>query len=143
VSELVRDPAAEPGAELTQTPTQALTQASTGTSVEPEGRGNLSVRAQALQHIVETVALEVPGVVRTSGGLPGVRTGSPRASVRVRGTSARVSLEVACRWPAPVADVAARVRDHVLDHASGLSGVRLASVDVTVKITGIDERRAS
>ena len=108
-----------------------------------EGRGQLSVRAQALQHIVETVALEVPGVHRVEGGLGGVRTGSPHASVRVRGTSARVTVEVACRWPAPVTEVAADVRARVLDRASELSGVRLGSVDVTVKLVGIDDRRAS
>jgi uncharacterized alkaline shock family protein YloU len=111
--------------------------------VAVEGRGQLSVRAQALQHIVETVALEVPGVHRVEGGLGGVRTGSPHASVRVRGTSARVTVEVACRWPAPVTEVAADVRARVLDRASELSGVRLGSVDVTVRLVGIDDRRAS
>ena len=115
---------------------------STTTPVE-EGRGSLNVRAQALQHIVETVALEVPGVRRTDGGLAGVRSGSPRASVRVRGTNARVRLEVACRWPAPVNRIATDVRRHVLDRASELSGVRLASVDVTVRLDGTDDRRTS
>ena len=108
-----------------------------------EGRGSLNVRAQALQHVVETVALEVPGVRRVEGGLAGVRSGSPRASVRVRGTSARVELDVTCRWPAPVTRIAADVRRHVLDRASELSGVRLASVDVTVGLCGIDDRRTS
>jgi uncharacterized alkaline shock family protein YloU len=111
--------------------------------VAEEGRGSLNVRAQALQHIVETVALEVPGVHRVEGGLAGVRSGSPRASVRVRGTTARVDLEVACRWPAPVTRVAADVRRHVLDRASQLSGVRLGSVDVTVKLAGTDDRRTA
>jgi uncharacterized alkaline shock family protein YloU len=108
-----------------------------------DGRGTLNVRAQALQHIVETVALEVPGVHRVDGGLGGVRSRSPRASVRVRGTTARVQVEVACRWPAPVTRVAADVRRHVLDRASELSGVRLGSVDVTVRLAGIDDRRTS
>jgi uncharacterized alkaline shock family protein YloU len=105
--------------------------------------GSLNVRAQALQHIVETVALEVPGVHRTDSGLAGVRSGTPRATVRVRGTSARVQLEVACLWPASVTRTAAEVRRHVLERASELSGVRLGSVDVTVKLAGIDDRRAS
>ena len=108
-----------------------------------EGRGSLNVRAQALQHVVEAVALEVPGVRRVEGGLAGVRSGSPRASVRVRGTSARVELDITCRWPAPVTRIAADVRRRVLDRASELSGVRLASVDVTVALCGADERRTS
>ncbi|WP_165356822.1 Asp23/Gls24 family envelope stress response protein [Nocardioides zhouii] len=110
---------------------------------EPEGRGHLSVRAHALQHIVETVALEVPQVRRTEGALAGVRSGTPRAHVHVRGTTARVSLDVSVAWPAPVSDVAAQVRSRVLDRASELSGVRITSVDVTVSVSGIDERRAS
>lgn len=122
---------------------QARDDAAPSTEPAPEGRGTLSVRAQALQHVVESVALEVPGVVRTDGGIAGMRSGTPRAAVRVRGTSARVAVEVSCRWPAPVSDIAARVRDLVLERASELSGVRLASVDVTVKLAGIDERRTS
>lgn len=119
-----------------------MTEGTTST-VAVESRGSLNVRAQALQHIVESVALEVPGVHPVEGSLGGVRSGSPRATVRVRGTSARVTVEVACRWPAPVARVAAGVRDRVLERASELSGVRLGSVDVTVKLVGTDDRRAS
>jgi uncharacterized alkaline shock family protein YloU len=108
-----------------------------------EARGQLSVRAQALQHVVESVALEVPRVRRTSGSLAGVRSGTPHASVHVRGTTARVDLDVAVAWPAPVSEVAAQVRAAVLDRASELSGVRITSVDVTVTVSGTDERRAS
>ena len=108
-----------------------------------EAPGRLSVRAHALQHIVETVALEVPQVHRTSGSLAGVLTGTPRATVHVRGTTARVALDVAVAWPAPVSRVADEVRARVLDRASELSGVRLTAVDVTVTVSGIDERRAS
>lgn len=108
-----------------------------------EERGQLSVRAHALQHIVEKVALEVPRVRPSDGALAGVRSGTPRATVRVRGTTARVAVDVACDWPAPVSAVAAEVRDRVLERASELSGVRIASVDVTVSVKGIDERRAS
>jgi uncharacterized alkaline shock family protein YloU len=115
----------------------------TAVAVVPEGRGQLSVRAHALQHIVESVALEVPRVRRTSGSLAGVRNGTPHASVHVRGTTARVSLDVAVAWPAPVSEVAAQVRDTVLDRASELSGVRITAVDVTVTVSGTDERRAS
>ena len=108
-----------------------------------EGRGQLNVRAQALQHIVETVALEEPYVRRVDGGLAGVRSGSPRAAVHVHGTTARVTVDVACSWPAPVEQVAARVRERVLARASELSGVRVTAVDVTVSVTEIEERRAS
>ena len=47
---------------------------------------------------------------RVEGRLAGVRSGAPHASVRVRGTSAHVQLDVTCRWPAPVTRIAADVR---------------------------------
>lgn len=110
---------------------------------DPGSRGQLSVRARALQHVVESVALEVPRVRRTDSSLAGVRSATPHASVHVRGSAARVSLQVACDWPAPVAQVAEQVREHVLDRAPGLTGVRITSVDVTVTVPGTDERRTS
>ncbi|UFN45779.1 Asp23/Gls24 family envelope stress response protein [Nocardioides okcheonensis] len=110
---------------------------------EPEARGQLHVRAHALRHIVEAAAREVPGVRPTDSSLAGVRSGTPHANVTVRGATARVDLEVACAWPAPVSTIAARVRDQVLARAAELSGVRIASVDVTVTVAGTDDRRTS
>lgn len=108
-----------------------------------ESRGELHVKAHALRHIVEAAALEVPQVHATDSTLGGVRSGTPHASVTVRGTTARVDLQVACTWPAPVTVVAARVRERVLARAAELSGVRIASVDVTVTVAGTDDRRTS
>lgn len=108
-----------------------------------ESRGQLNVKAHALRHIVEAAALEVPQVRATDGALGGVRSGTPHASVTVRGATARVDLQVACTWPAPVTVVAARVRERVLARAAELSGVRIASVDVTVTVAGTDDRRTS
>lgn len=109
----------------------------------PESRGQLHVRAHALRHIVETAAREVPGVRPTDSALAGVRSATPHASVTVRGATARVDLQVACAWPADVSGIAARVRDRVLVRAAELSGVRIASVDVTVTVAGTDDRRTS
>lgn len=131
------------------TPTTALGTTTTGAPgtaeslADAESRGQLNVRAHALRHIVEAAALEVPLVRATEGGLAGVRSGTPHASVTVRGTTARVTLEVACSWPAPVSRIAADVRERVLTRAAELSGVRIASVDVTVTVAGTDDRRTS
>lgn len=137
-------------ATLPATPTsvEGEVDASQETSTSPalapaEARGGLQVKAHALRHIVEAAALEVPRVQATDGALGGVRSGTPHASVTVRGTTARVELEVACTWPAPVSQVAADVRDRVLLRAAQLSGVRIASVDVTVTVAGTDDRRTS
>jgi uncharacterized alkaline shock family protein YloU len=97
-------------------------------------RGTLEVRTKALQHVVERATLEVPGTVvqhRTLGGVLG--SGTPRASVSVRGGRARIDVTVACRWPAPVARIAEDVRSRVSERAAALTGVQVLSVDVTVQ----------
>lgn len=132
----------------TTTPAAPEVDADRGTSprtalAPAEARGGLQVKAHALRHIVEAAAREVAGVTPTDGGLAGVRSGTPHASVTVRGATARVDLQVACSWPAPVSQVAADVRDRVLQRAAELSGVRIASVDVTVTVARTDDRRTS
>lgn len=101
--------------------------------VRPEERGTLDVRTRALAHLVERAALEAAGSVRHRTTLGRVRGGDlPRASLSVHGHDARVSLDVACHWPADLSAVAADVRDRVRDRVSSLSGLSITSVDVTV-----------
>ncbi len=95
--------------------------------------GSLEVRAKALQHIVEQAALEVPGTVVRQTTLGSVRgANSPRASVALSGDRARVEVDVACLWPAPLARVAADVRSRVHERLPELAGIRVVSVDVRV-----------
>ncbi|MBZ5735711.1 Asp23/Gls24 family envelope stress response protein [Nocardioides sp. TRM66260-LWL] len=105
----------------------------------PERRGDLDVRTRVIARIAERVAAEVPEVLVEDAGLLGraplgplSRSGSPSAEVRIQGHGARVRLDVACRYPAPITRVAADVRERVLVEAARLSGVPLTVVDVTV-----------
>lgn len=98
----------------------------------PEDRGTLDVRVTAIRRIVERACLDVPGTVAHATALGRVRgTNSPHAVVRVQGSSARVQVRVACVWPAPMSAIAVQVRDAVLRETPRLSGVPVATVDVT------------
>lgn len=106
----------------------------------PEERGDLDIRTRALTHLVEQLAREVPGVLSDAGGLlarsplpGGGRSTSPSAEVLVQGHGARVRVDVACRWPARVSDLAAAVRERVLSEGAALGGVPITVVDVTVR----------
>lgn len=100
---------------------------------EASERGTLDVRLKAIERVAELAALEVAGTVRHRGTLDKVSGGGyPKVEVRVHGRSARLKVQVACSWPAPVSHLAERVRVAVLDQTGDLTGVHVASVDVTV-----------
>jgi len=70
------------------------------------------------------------------GAVPGVRgtdlDALPKTSVDVDGSKAYVSLEIAVRWPAPVAEVAGQVRRHVRDRIRELAGLEVEEVHIVV-----------
>ena len=108
---------------------------------DPPERGTLDVRLKAVERVAELAALEVAGTVRHQGALDRVAGGGyPKVTTRVHGRSARITVQVACSWPAPVARLAERVRVKVLSQTTSLTGVHVASVDVTVHpITTTDD----
>jgi uncharacterized alkaline shock family protein YloU len=70
------------------------------------------------------------------GAIPGVRgtdlAALPKTSVDVDGSKAYVSLEIAVRWPAPVAEVAGQVRRHVRERIRELAGLEVQEVHIVV-----------
>ena len=56
----------------------------------------------------------------------------PKTSVQVDGSKAYVSLEIAVRWPASVAEVTGRVRQHVRDRIRELAGLDVDEVHIVV-----------
>ncbi|VXC02508.1 Asp23/Gls24 family envelope stress response protein [Nocardioides sp. AX2bis] len=102
------------------------------TLVRAEERGTLDVRTRALTHLVERAALEVAGSVRHRTTLGKVRGSDlPHASLDVHGHDVRVTVDIACRWPADLSAVTADVRDRVRERVPALSGLTVTSVDVT------------
>jgi uncharacterized alkaline shock family protein YloU len=56
----------------------------------------------------------------------------PKTSVEVDGSKAYVSLEIAVRWPASVAEVTGQVRQHVRDRIRELAGLDVDEVHIVV-----------
>jgi uncharacterized alkaline shock family protein YloU len=56
----------------------------------------------------------------------------PKTTVQVDGSKAYVSLEIAVRWTASVADVTAQVRRHVRDRVQELAGLQVDEVHIVV-----------
>ena len=56
----------------------------------------------------------------------------PKTSVQVDGSKAYVSLEIAVRWPASVAEVTGQVRRHVRDRVRELAGLDVDEVHIVV-----------
>ncbi|MBV9092658.1 MAG: Asp23/Gls24 family envelope stress response protein [Streptosporangiaceae bacterium] len=70
------------------------------------------------------------------GAVPGVRSTDlhalPKTTVDVDGSKAYVSLEIAVRWPAAVAEVTEQVRRHVRDRVRELAGLEVDEVHIVV-----------
>ena len=97
----------------------------------PEERGSLHLADRVVEKIASAAAREIgEATARSSGWIPG--RSLPRAKTEMAGTRARIGVEIAVPWPTPLADVAARTRDHVRERVSTLTGVHVVAVDVTV-----------
>ena len=113
----------------------ALSDATGGADRPAEERGTLDVKSKAVTHIAERAAGEVEGTVTNATTVQkATGRGYPHASVRLDRNRAWVDLDVAVTWPAPVAKIAAQVRDTVSRRTTELSGLDVRRVDVTVHV---------
>ena len=62
----------------------------------------------------------------------------PKTTVLVAGRKAYVSLEIAVRWSASVAEVTGQVRRHVRDRVRDLAGLEVDEVDIVVADLAMD-----
>lgn len=115
----------------------------------PPGRtelGTITIADTVVTKIAARAAAENPdagaAVARVLGravpgaGNLGVRgtdlSALPKISVEVDGSKAYVSLEIAVRWPASVAEVTGQVRQHVRDRIRELTGLDVDEVHIVV-----------
>jgi uncharacterized alkaline shock family protein YloU len=107
--------------------------------------GRISIADGVVTKIVARAAAENPdagaAVTRVlgralPGAVPGVRgtdlDALPKTTVEVDGAAAFVTLEIAVRWPAPVAEVTGQVRRHVRDRVRELAGLEVVEVHIVV-----------
>lgn len=110
-------------------------------------RGRLEVRDKAVERLVVQAAAEVDGVggpvTRVLGQALGSADldGRPHADVTVTGDLVTVELSVSVVWPAPVLDVAERLRARVSEQLSSLAAMRVGHVDVHVTALPPDRRQ--
>jgi uncharacterized alkaline shock family protein YloU len=101
------------------------------------GRGITTIAPSVAESVARRAATEVDGVSGVaSSGLRrafGVGPGSRvSASADVAGARTSLALSIGVRYPAPVAAVAARVRQHVRARVQELTGLAVDSIDITV-----------
>ena len=100
---------------------------------DPGRRGSLSIADKVIDKLAEQATVAVDGVVPTGSGLEKfVGRQLPKVSSSVRGDQARVNVDIAVRWPMPLADVAADVRSAVAGVVTSLAGLDVTAVDVSV-----------
>lgn len=97
-------------------------------AADPGQRGELIIRNRALSRIVEHVALEVSGVVRTGAR----RRDLPRAVVDASLPEPNILVDVALAWPGPVARQCRQIRGRIDSEVTRLTGRRPSRIDVSV-----------
>ena len=108
-----------------------------GHEVEAGRRGTTTVATGAVERVVGWVAANTPGV--SAASLTGVRgwLGADRpdvadAHVETGEHGLHISLDVAVTYPEPVAEVADRIRERVINALSDQLAMTTERVDVTV-----------
>ncbi len=114
-------------------PPPASPVAGSGTPVPAEERGRTTIADKVVERIASIAANEVEAVIDTRTGWTRlVRGRLPRAEAVVAGGTSRITVEVAATWPTPLNSVAGRVRDHVSERVTTLTGVDVTAVDVSI-----------
>ncbi len=85
----------------------------------------------AVQHVAERAATEVPGTLSERRM---VGRSLPSVAVRTRGRGVLLQVVVGAGWPAPLADLAAQVRDRVAARTTQMTGLPVLEVDVDVVV---------
>jgi uncharacterized alkaline shock family protein YloU len=104
--------------------------------IPPEFRGWTEIAARVPERIAgRTIAEadEASGVSRRVLGVPiGRRRAAPRVQARIDGNLVILRVTVSVVYPAPVRQVAGRLRERVTARITELTGLRVGQVDVDV-----------
>jgi len=96
----------------------------------------IAARAAAENPDVGAATARVMGRAVPGAGSFGVRgtdlNALPKTSVDVDGAKAYVTMEIAVRWPASIAEITGQVRGHVRARVLELAGLEVAEVHIVV-----------
>lgn len=100
----------------------------------PEQRGTLEIAQGVVRKVAEHAANQTPGALKATRKIAGVGLGERGASVRVSGSGNDVDLavDIALRYPCPVREIVADLREQVSTEVMRITGYRVCAVDVTV-----------
>jgi uncharacterized alkaline shock family protein YloU len=108
--------------------------------------GRITISDRVAAKMAARAATEIPdagaaaprvlGRSVTGAAVVGARTtsltGLPKASADVDGSVVTLDLSISVRWPASVPEVTSAVREHVCSRVSGLTGLTVAEVSISV-----------
>ena len=108
--------------------------------------GMITINDRVVAKMAARAAVEIPdagaaaprvlGRSVTGAAVVGARTtsltGLPKASADVDGSVVTLDLSISVRWPASVPEVTSAVREHVCSRVSGLTGLTVAEVSISV-----------
>jgi uncharacterized alkaline shock family protein YloU len=106
--------------------------------------GVVSIDDRVVAKLAARAAVEIPDaggaaprlLGRSLDGALGTRSTSlsslPKATADVDGSMVVLALQISIRWPASVPATAARVRQHVTDRISELTGLKVTEVQIEV-----------
>jgi uncharacterized alkaline shock family protein YloU len=117
-----------------------------GAGVGKTDLGMISIADGVVTKIAARAATEIPdagaaaprvlGRSMTGVGALGIRqsdlSGLPKTTVRVDGRVALIEISLSVRWPAPIAETTAQVRDRVRTRVQELTGLHVAEITITV-----------
>lgn len=101
-------------------------------------RGSTVILPRVVERIAAQAVREVSGAAGTGPRVLGLPVGTPRSDgaptvhADVDGPVATLEVEMAVVYPAPVLDVARRVRQRILERIGQLTGLRVRRLDIAV-----------
>ncbi|GII62761.1 hypothetical protein Skr01_28460 [Sphaerisporangium krabiense] len=104
----------------------------------PESRGRTDIADRVLERVVAHAVAEVEDAGGLAPRVLGVPLGrdardvAPRVTAHAEGQVAIVKVAMSATYPAPVRDLARRVRDNVMARVRELTGLEARQVDIEV-----------
>lgn len=95
-------------------------------------RGVTEIAPRVMEKLALRAAVELDGVELAPGPRLALRRTTSAASARIDGQHVDLALDVALRYPMPIAAAADQIRAHVRERISSLAGLEVDRIAITV-----------
>jgi uncharacterized alkaline shock family protein YloU len=116
----------------------AATPVGTAAAVRPEDRGRTEIAERVLERIAAKVVSDAEHAGGTARRMLGVSLGqdgqdtAPQITAHIDGQLATIEVTMTVAYPAPVRQVARRVRNDVIARVTELTGISVRHVDIDI-----------